>query len=65
MDRFLSYENVKSENDLYATSAACAMISLKILRAREECLNYDYLRHHFNRVSEPRIRVRRNGVGHA
>ena len=57
MDRFLSYENVKSEQDLCATSAGCAMISLKILRAREECLSYDYLRYHFEHVSESRIRV--------
>jgi hypothetical protein len=62
MDRFLSYENVKSEKDLYATSAACAMISLKILRAREECLNYDYLRYHFNRVPEPRIRAKEKEI---
>lgn len=61
MDRFLSYETLKSEKDLYATSAACAMISLKILRAREECLSYDYLRYHFHRVPESRIRVRNTG----
>ena len=57
MDRFLSYENVKSERDLCATSAACTMMSLKILRAHEECLSYDYLRSHFDGVSECKIRV--------
>lgn len=57
MDRYLSYENVKSERDLCATSAACAMISVKILRAREECLSYDDVQYHFDNVSESRIRV--------
>ena len=62
MDRFLSYENVKSHRDLCATSAACAMISLKLLRAREECMNYDYLRSYFDRVPELRIRVSKEKV---
>lgn len=62
MDRFLSYETLKSEKDLYATSAACAMISLKILRAREECLSYDYLRYHFHRVPESRIRAKEKEI---
>jgi hypothetical protein len=62
MDRFLSYENVKSERDLCATSAACAMISLKILRAREECLSYDYLRSHFDRVPESKIRGKEKAI---
>ena len=57
MDRFLSYESVKSEKDFYATSAASAMISLKIRRAREECLSYEHLRYHFGSVPETRIRV--------
>lgn len=57
MDRYLSFERIKSEKDFYATSAACAMISLKIRRATEECLNYEHLRYHFCSVSESRIRV--------
>ena len=57
IDRYLSFESIKSEKDFYATSAACAMISLKIRRAREECLSYDHLRYHFGSVSESRIQV--------
>lgn len=58
MDRFLSYEHIKLEEDHWATAAACSMISLKLLRATEECLSYDHLRFHFYRVSESKIRVR-------
>ena len=61
MDRYLSFESIKSEKDFYATSAACAMISLKIRRATEECLSYEHLRYHFCSVSESRIRVSDRG----
>ena len=57
LDRYLSYESMESEKEFYATSAACAMISLKIRRAREECLSYEHLRYHFFSVSESRIKV--------
>ena len=57
MDRYLSYVPAKSEAEYYATAAACTMISLKIRRARRECLNYKHLQAHFSGISETNIRV--------
>lgn len=56
LDRYLSYETVESEREFLAISGASAMISMKIRRARKECLNYDQLRYHFS-ISERSIRV--------
>ncbi len=57
LDRYLSYETIKTEEDFLAVAGGCSMISLKIRRARKECLNYDQLRHHFYGISERKIRV--------
>ena len=57
MDRYLSQVQLESESDYTATAVACTMISLKIRRARRECLNYDNLKHHFRGTSEKNIRV--------
>ena len=59
LDRYLSYEVVKSEEDFQAIAAGCTMISMKIRRARKECISYDQLRCHFGgNISERKIRVR-------
>ncbi len=57
MDRYLSYVPARAESDYWATAGACTMISLKIRRARRECLNYKHLQAHFNGISERNIRV--------
>ena len=58
LDRYLSYETVTVEDELYATAAACVMVSLKIRSARQECLSYKQLTHHFRCVREDTVRVR-------
>ena len=57
MDRYLSQVPMKSEADYRATAVACTLISLKIRRARKECLNYQNLKIHFRGTSEKSIRV--------
>ena len=58
LDRYLSYEKVTMEDELYATAAACVMVSLKIRSARQECLSYKQLMRHFRCVQEDIVRVR-------
>lgn len=57
LDRYLSYERIESEKVFHAIAGACAMISMKIRRARKECLNYEQLRYYFHNLSERNIRV--------
>lgn len=56
MDRYLSYMPAKSESEYWATAGASTMISMKIRRARRECLNYKHLQAHFSGISERHIR---------
>lgn len=56
-DRYLSRRALVSEKELQALTAACAMVSLKIRRARRECLSYYQLLNHFHGVSEKSIMV--------
>ena len=56
-DRYLSRQALVSETELQALTAACAMVSLKIRRARRECLSYYQLLYHFHGVSEKSIMV--------
>lgn len=57
MDRYLSYAPANPESDSWAIAGACTMISLKIRRAKRECLNYRHLQAHFGGISENNIRV--------
>ena len=54
LDRYLLYET--APKDFEGVAGACAMISMKIRRARKECPSYEQLRYYF-RVSERQIRV--------
>ena len=56
LDRFLGYREPKIE-ELPMIVTACAMISLKLRRATQECLSYQQLRYYFSNVSEQNIRV--------
>lgn len=57
LDRYHSYVPAKSEAEYRATAGACTMISLKIRRARRECLSYESLKVHFRVIREESIRV--------
>ena len=59
MDRYLGYVPAKTEVEYWATAGACTMISLKIRRARRECLNYKHLQAYFCGIPERSIRVSR------
>lgn len=62
LDRYLSYERIESEKVFHAIAGACAMISMKIRRARKECLNYEQLRYYFHNLSERNIRTKEKQI---
>lgn len=58
MDRFLGYKPPSDDEQFRTVACACTMISMKIRRARKECLSNDMLRKHFYGISEKKVKVR-------
>ena len=60
IDRYLGYNPPSTEGEFKIVACACSMISMKLRRARKECLNYDMIRPHFWDLSELEVEVSRS-----